>query len=161
MSETQNPLRIRQWLYPGAGDTISIRLTRAPTDEERERVTAAVHAFSRTLAGILKAEESGSQPAPCSPADGYAGCNFKRTDRLDACHEAGGCLAPRSEQPELSADFVRALPGGKWDDSAYEAVEEALDRAEAPIQVGGKWLTLPERVAALAEARSEQAEGGR
>jgi hypothetical protein len=50
----------------------------------------------------------------------------------------------------LTADFVRALPGGKLDDSAYEQIEDALDRAEAPCQApDGKWLTLAERVAAL------------
>jgi len=54
----------------------------------------------------------------------------------------------------LKADFLRSLPGGKLDDSAYEAIEEALDRADAPMRVDGKWLTLAERVAALAAIQS-------
>jgi hypothetical protein len=51
---------------------------------------------------------------------------------------------------ELTADFVRALPGGKMDDSAFEAIETALDRADASCRdEDGRWLTLPERVADL------------
>lgn len=54
------------------------------------------------------------------------------------------------ERGELTADFVRALPGGKLDDSQYEEIETALDRADAPCQAtDGRWLTLAERVAAL------------
>jgi hypothetical protein len=57
-----------------------------------------------------------------------------------------GCAAE-----ELRADFTKALPGGAIDDSTFEAVEEALDRAEAPARgEDGHWLTLPERVASLA-----------
>lgn len=54
--------------------------------------------------------------------------------------------------PPLTADFVRALPGGKLDDATYEAIEAALDRVEAPCRSadGSRWLTLPERVLALA-----------
>jgi len=60
---------------------------------------------------------------------------------------------------ELTADFTRALPGGKLDDSEYEQIEFALDMADAPIQAeGGRWLTLAERVAALG-ARLAKAEG--
>lgn len=34
-----------------------------------------------------------SAPAqPCTPADKFAHCNFKRTGRLNSCHEPGGCL---------------------------------------------------------------------
>lgn len=50
---------------------------------------------------------------------------------------------------ELTADFTRALPGGKLDDATYEAIESALDRAGATIQDGPRWLTLAERVDAL------------
>lgn len=52
----------------------------------------------------------------------------------------------------LTADFVRALPGGKLDDATYEAIEAALDRVEAPCRSadGTRWLTLPQRVLALA-----------
>ncbi|MDO8800084.1 hypothetical protein [Phenylobacterium sp.] len=51
---------------------------------------------------------------------------------------------------DLHADFTRALPGGKLDDATYEAIESALDRADAPCQApDGRWLTLAERVARL------------
>lgn len=49
----------------------------------------------------------------------------------------------------LTADFTRSLPGGKLDDSTYEAIESALDRSGSPIKDGPRWLTLPERVDAL------------
>lgn len=55
----------------------------------------------------------------------------------------------------LTADFTRALPGGKLDDATYEAIEDALDRAEAPCTIDGRWLTLPERVDALARSIPE------
>lgn len=51
---------------------------------------------------------------------------------------------------ELATDMLRALPGGKMDDSTYEAIEEALDIAGAPCTDGGVWLNLVERVRALA-----------
>lgn len=54
---------------------------------------------------------------------------------------------------ELKADFTKALPGGAIDDATYEAVETALDQADAPIHSGSRWLTLPERVTALAASR--------
>lgn len=48
---------------------------------------------------------------------------------------------------ELKADFVRSLPGGKLDDSDYEAIETALDKAGAPCQASdGRWLGLAERI---------------
>ena len=51
----------------------------------------------------------------------------------------------------LKADFTKALPGGALDDTTFGAVEDALDRADAPMQAeNGRWLTLPERIAALA-----------
>ena len=51
---------------------------------------------------------------------------------------------------ELKADFTRSHPSG-MDDSTYEQIEDALDRADAPI-IGeaGRFLTLAQRVAALA-----------
>lgn len=57
---------------------------------------------------------------------------------------------------ELTADFARALPGGKLDDSTYEAIESALDKAGAPCQASdGRWLNLPERIDR--QARDRQA----
>lgn len=51
---------------------------------------------------------------------------------------------------ELTADFTRSLPGGKLDDSTYEAIESALDKADAPMHGDdGRWLSLAERVAAV------------
>jgi hypothetical protein len=64
-----------------------------------------------------------------------------------------------SGDPELTADFVRSLPGGKLDDSTYEAIEDALDRAEAPCTLDGRWLTLAERVDALAAENFKLAAG--
>lgn len=62
----------------------------------------------------------------------------------------------------LSADMLRSLPGGQMDDSTFEAVETALDQAAAPMREGeaGRWLTLPERVAALAAAGATSVEPG-
>lgn len=77
------------------------------------------------------------------------------TDRSDyAAYRAMLAASPSPEgtreRGELTADFVRALPGGKLDDSQYEEIETALDRADAPCQAtDGRWLTLAERVAAL------------
>lgn len=50
---------------------------------------------------------------------------------------------------DLKADFVRSHPSG-LDDSTYEKIEDALDRADAPITgPDGKFLTLAQRVDAL------------
>lgn len=56
----------------------------------------------------------------------------------------------------LTADFTQVLPGGKLDDATYEKIEDALDRADAPCRLAGRWLTLPERVTALASSKSEK-----
>lgn len=76
-------------------------------------------------------------------------------DRTAVCRQAIGseccgripCIAA-----PLSAHFVRAPPDGKLDNATYEAIEAALDRVEAPCRSadGARWLTLPERVLALA-----------
>ncbi len=50
---------------------------------------------------------------------------------------------------ELVADMTRVLPGGGKDDSSFSAIEDALDMADAPMIIDGKWLTLVERIAAL------------
>ena len=50
---------------------------------------------------------------------------------------------------DLKADCLRLLPRGKLDDSTYEAIEEALDKIEAPMTADGKWLTLVERILAI------------
>lgn len=51
--------------------------------------------------------------------------------------------------PELTATCTKLLPGGKLDDSTYSEIEDALDRIEAPMTDGGRWLTLAERIAAI------------
>lgn len=66
--------------------------------------------------------------------------------------------AVAAEVPALTADFARALPGGGNDDSTFEQIEDALDKAFAPMREGGKpeqgkWLTLPERIDGLAAQR--------
>lgn len=61
------------------------------------------------------------------------------------------------EQPlTFDPDIARSLPGGELDLATYEAVEAALDRAEAPMQGGKRWLTLPERIDALAATPSQE-----
>jgi len=54
--------------------------------------------------------------------------------------------------PPLTSTMTRGLPGGGMDDSTYEQIETALDRVLAPItsEDGRRWLTLPERILALA-----------
>lgn len=52
---------------------------------------------------------------------------------------------------ELKADMTKVLPGGKLDDSTYSQIEDALDKIEAPMKDGTRWLTLPERIAAIGE----------
>ena len=60
---------------------------------------------------------------------------------------------PMGGDDELKPDFLRSLPGGSLDDSTFQAIEDALDRADAPCRADGdkgRWLTLTERIAALA-----------
>ena len=59
----------------------------------------------------------------------------------------------------LVATMTRALPDGKMDDSTFEQIETALDHADAPCMEDNRWLTLPERIAAL--ARPSCGEGAR
>lgn len=62
----------------------------------------------------------------------------------------------------LKADFTKALPGGALDDTTFEAVEEALDRADAPMRgENGRWLKITERIAALAAPVGGRGEGWR
>lgn len=60
--------------------------------------------------------------------------------------------ATLGEGRELRPDFANALPGGALDLSTFQEIENALDAADAPMQVEGKWLTLPQRIAAMCEA---------
>lgn len=55
--------------------------------------------------------------------------------------------------PELTATCQKLLPGGIIDDATYAEIEDALDRADAPATVGGRWLKLHERIAALTAER--------
>jgi hypothetical protein len=55
--------------------------------------------------------------------------------------------------PELTATCQKLLPGGVVDDATYAEIEDALDRADAPATVGGRWLKLHERIAALTAER--------
>jgi len=50
---------------------------------------------------------------------------------------------------DLKMTCARLLPGGKMDDSTYEQIEDALDKIEAPMTEGGRWLTLVERILAI------------
>lgn len=64
-----------------------------------------------------------------------------------------------SKRASLTADFVRATPGG-MDNSTFEQIEAALDRAGAPVTatmpdlIHGRWLELWERIAAMVPASS-------
>jgi hypothetical protein len=67
-------------------------------------------------------------------------------------------LAPTEPQAApvpflLTVDFAQALPDGRLDDATYEKIEAALDKADAPSTKNGKWLSLHERIAALALSR--------
>lgn len=70
-------------------------------------------------------------------------------------HEAIDALAAHAAQPAsepmvtdgLIMDFQRSLPGGTLDDATYDAIETALDQADAPCTgADGRWLKLHERV---------------
>jgi len=66
-------------------------------------------------------------------------------------------MADQQNTQTLTADFVRALPGGKMDDSQYEDIELALDLCDAPcLGADGQWLTLAERVKALSTELGRQ-----
>lgn len=68
---------------------------------------------------------------------------------------------------ELTADFTKSLPGGTLDDSTFSQIEDALDAIDAPMMDGDRYMTLVERIAALAsqqggekaEASAQDAEG--
>lgn len=68
-----------------------------------------------------------------------------------AWNERRGVLVPT---------MTRALPDGTMDDSTFEQIETALDHADAPCMEGNRWLTLPERIAALAAPSSGHAGAG-
>ena len=55
-----------------------------------------------------------------------------------------------TDELKIDEDIARGLPGGVIDYPTHEAIEEALDRANAPMTEGGRFLTLVERMAALA-----------
>jgi hypothetical protein len=70
---------------------------------------------------------------------------------LDQCRALAG--AEPQTAPELTATCQKLLPGGIIDDATYAEIEDALDRADAPATVGGRWLKLHERIAALTAER--------
>lgn len=73
--------------------------------------------------------------------------------RIVRLEEALAAPTPMGGDDELKPDFLRSLPGGSLDDSTFQAIEDALDRADAPCRADGdkgRWLTLTERIAALA-----------
>lgn len=95
------------------------------------------------------------------------GCNrpfWLRHEAVEYVRQHGGYVkplytalsTPSPERAELTADFAKAFPGGAVDDSTFEAIESALDKADAPCQgPDGRWLTLPERIKALAPPRAD------
>jgi hypothetical protein len=132
--EKLKPLRIRQWLYPGLGDTISIRLTREPSEAERELVTAAVHAFSRTLAAALAEESSVGAPD-------HAGLMLALADRLDQMAHTRQAWA---DDPEIGGK----KPGMHWH---LRGKRYGYSHAAQMIRAA---------LSTQAEARSEQVDGG-
>jgi hypothetical protein len=67
--------------------------------------------------------------------------------------EVAALRAEPQTAPELTATCQKLLPGGIIDDATYAEIEDALDRADAPATVGGRWLKLHERIAALTAER--------
>lgn len=60
-------------------------------------------------------------------------------------------MSEQNTTGDLTFTMMRALPGGDMDDSTFDQVETALDRCRAPCTAAdGRYLTLPERVLALA-----------
>lgn len=51
--------------------------------------------------------------------------------------------------PELTCDFSRCFPDGTKDESTFDEIETALDMADAECMAGDRWLSAPERIAAL------------
>lgn len=62
-----------------------------------------------------------------------------------AWNERRGVLVPT---------MSRGLPDGTLDESTFWQIETALDQADAPCMEGNRWLTLPERIIALAQPSS-------
>lgn len=60
-----------------------------------------------------------------------------------------------TDELKIDEDIARGLPGGVIDYATHEAIEEALDRANAPITEGGRFLTLVERISAFASQRND------
>lgn len=68
-----------------------------------------------------------------------------------------------TDELRLDETIARSSPGGVVDFSTFEALEEALDKADAPITEGGRFLTLVERINTLAartEGRDSRPSGG-
>jgi len=64
-------------------------------------------------------------------------------------------MTDETEKP-LEMTCAKLLPGGALDDCTFSQIEDALDKAEAPMTNAGRWLTLPERIAALAIRASHE-----
>lgn len=98
---------------------------------------------SPTSVGILTAAiREASKILSESAYSTMAGVQARR--RLDA--------ALNSLPLKMDESIARGLPDGTVDYATHEAIEDALDRADAPLQIDGKWLTLAQRVDALAAA---------
>lgn len=74
--------------------------------------------------------------------------------------QAAARIEALSKPPlELDLNIARGFPDGTLDQSTFDAIETALDKADAPCRDGGRWLTLPERIASLhaqLDARTEE-----
>lgn len=70
-------------------------------------------------------------------------CNQEKRDKRQTRAGLEGVM-----DGTLKADFTRSHPTG-LDDVTYEQIELALDKVNAPMLDGVRWLTLAERVLAL------------
>lgn len=126
----------------GERERIGLLLAAAPTPPAIGGEELAAIIDPKTFALLQVFAEDGLNPSRQTAE--------KRDEALAKARAILSRLPVAAGGGELQADFTRSLPGGKLDDSTYEAIEEALDKADATVRgTDGRWLTLPERVTAL------------
>lgn len=169
---------------PAGGDAEVVRLRQllAASEEQFRAVSDILERNQARIERVMKMLDSA--PAGSGEVDGWLldGCLIYRlSDGLNQTntHEinvtmwdgsrefavrdkAAAALLRKLQQgadKPLTADMAKALPGGTIDDTTFDQIEHALDRAGAPAcDESGKWLTLSQRIAALA---SQGQEGGK
>lgn len=122
-------------------------------------VTSSLHEALRPFAAVA-AVDIGSDEAD---GDLFSPINHNHAPRLtvgDFRRALAALSAPAKPPaaPELTATCTKLLPGGGLDDSTYSQIEDALDAIDAPMTGdGGRYLTLVERIAAVARALPQKA----